>query len=833
MENLKLTPHIFILLFLFLSKSSWSASHSGHDHKDYTDCLYETGTGNLNVDQVLCADKGCACYTKVFKNVIDGLKGERTEIIQERIIDTHAKVVTSVLTELTDINTLFEKAGGSLLGAGSAIKTACTFDSLQNNLSCKNEIGKKIANKIKKIFDDKADLEYGLKENSSSETPYQCLTNGEVRGVTLLKERSKHMGTIYQNLSRIPEGLIKKLMSSENPLDYLELHGSRKERSVLRSLNALPILKTLFQSKEGVKAIFSGLNNKTITEENFEKTLTTSGSLQLELSKNIADKCHQIFKSIDKLACQKIAHPYVADKDFNFTEFGYREDEPDSDLETHLFSCQGKECLKDISCTPKGSKGLDSNDLLADILGKDSVKNLQTKQITNDSGKKVNRRICALLVCGDESHGETLFTKQVNSEKGSCSPKLNPKRTPMEAYALLKCPDNEVCHMPEMEDFKAYLDYFKSNMVVETETIMVAVAGKESGTEGSEVEQTITRVSKKNSTFIKNFLGEVGQDLDGFFETGENKTKALAEKKLQIKSKSSKTNESSALAKSSSKSKGKVFETQVKSQSWEIYNSTTISNNNPGSNQGFRRDQIGSVNIDTGIESLKREESYAKTAQDAISTASKALAQSNKLQEELRNARSANSINDNSGGAETEITSVANINSINSGYNSQRPIAGKSNTNQIYMPAPYTEADIPTEKTDASSIYNGRAMASSSKGKGEIQSVASIPGFEISHGKLNELNQALIEDFKMTTEESFMIKVSIGKGKKKKMIPVMVENVPYKGKLILRPIKEVHNQEIFLEVLASPLFENYRTILAIREERKKFFNEVLPGIKRI
>ena len=72
MENLKRLTQLLLLLIFCMSNLSWAATHSGHDHKDYTDCLYETGTGNLNVDQVLCVDKGCECYTKVFKKVIDG-----------------------------------------------------------------------------------------------------------------------------------------------------------------------------------------------------------------------------------------------------------------------------------------------------------------------------------------------------------------------------------------------------------------------------------------------------------------------------------------------------------------------------------------------------------------------------------------------------------------------------------------------------------------------------------------------------------------------------------------------------------------------------------------
>jgi hypothetical protein len=838
MENLKKLTHLLILILLFLSKPSWSATHSGHGHKDYTDCLYETGTGNLNVDQVLCLEKGCECYTKVFKNQIDGLKDDRIEMIQDKMVDVHSQVVSKIISELTDMNTIFEKSGNSLLGAGSTIQSACSFDSLKKNLSCKSPLAKEIAKNIKEVFLDKSDYNYGEKNNGEAETPYQCLSKGEVRGVTLHKERSKHMTTIFDRLTNISDELKEKLLNAENPLDLFNEMGTRKDRRLLNSVKSLPIIRNLFQSKEGVAALFQDIRNKNLTKENFFNRLTSSGTIQSALNSSITNKCHQVFKTIDSLACQKIAHPFISNKGFNLNAFGYRDSEPESDLETHLFACQGEVCLKEGTCTSKETDKLDSNDLLSSILGKETFSNIYSKQVADDSSKLVNRRVCALLVCGDESHGESLFTKQVNSMKGTCSPQLNPKRTPMEAYSLLKCPDSDICNMPEMEDFKAYLEYFKSNMVVETQTMMVPVEGIKLGTEGSEVEKTITTVSKKKSPFLQNFIGEVGQDLDAFFDPPETKSQ-LAKKEESLNSNKSET----IAVIIPGKSQGKTFETPKVAQGWSQYgNQNQVPANTTGT--AFSATQIGTVSVNTDPEYTAREKQFSKTAEDAVKTAKDSMNQVSELQKELQNAKDANKgFGDNGqvfqGNQQREIASV----SVASGFVDEGTEEGfdnsandQSNSGAGYTAAPYSPEDIPTERTQASSLGLPTTKVNSNGKTGKTNTAsaaASIPAFEIARKNLTELNAALVEEFKIIPEDAFVIKVSVGKGKQKKMIPVMVENVPYKGKLILRPIKEAHNKEIFAEVLASPLFENYRTILAIREERKKFFNEILPTIKRI
>ena len=464
-----------------------------------------------------------------------------------------------------------------------------------------------------------------------------------------------------------------------------------------------------------------------------------------------------------------------------------------------------------------------------------------SKETESDTSKQVNRRICALLVCGDKSHGKDLFNKQVNSMKESCDPKLNPKRTPMEAYTLLKCPDSDVCQMPEMEDFKAYLKYFKSNMLVETQTMMVQVDGTKYGLEGGEAKKAIISVSKKKSPFLKNFMGEVGEDLDGFFATSVEKVQ-LAKKEIIHK----KIETDTVVAKMKVQSRGKIFETPKASQGWNQYgNQKDIINNG----SAFTATQIGAVSVGSSSSLNKRENEYRITTVDAIKTATDSLNQVSELKKELQNAKDANKGFDGTkqnsfGNQQREIVPVSVVSRVNDSDHfddiSTNAKINNSDSNQnsdgeMYTAAPYAQVEIPTEEALVSEfgLPKIKSKESGASSNASVKEEFHIPTFEITLKNLTKLNVELVEEFEIVPEDSFIIKVSIRKGKKKKIIPVMVENVPYKGKLILRPIKEVGNREIFAEVLASPLFENYRMILAIREERKKFFNEILPRIKRI
>jgi hypothetical protein len=832
MKNLNDSTQLFLLVFLFLVTPLWSASHTAHDHKDYTDCLYETGTGNLNIDQALCTNKGCECYTKIFKNQIEGLKEERTGMIQEKMVDLHTQVVSSILTELTDMNTIYEQAGRSLLSVGSTIPLACSFDSLKRSLSCKSPLAKEMTENIRDVFLEKSDFNYGEKNQLSIETPDQCLTKGEVRGITLHKERTKGLSSIFNKLKSLPKDLIKQLMKEANPLKFISERAGRKESKILRTISKLPILKNLFETKEGVNALFQGIKNNEIREDNLIDALTTSGSLQKALNQNITAKCHQVFKTIDSLACKEISHPYVSNEDFNYNVFGYTQEEPTSDLETHLFACQGKVCLENKTCAPAKSNKLDSNDLLAAIVGKKSISNLETIGKATEGSKYINKRICSLLVCGDKTHGAELFTKSISKPGGTCSPMLNPKRTPMEAYSLLKCPDNEICNLTEMEDFMSYLEYFKKNMVVETQTMMVPVAGKGPGSEGSEIEKKISLVSKKKSPFLQNFMGDVGADIDGFFSTPEE------QKQLVMKQKIDEVTSDSSPSQLETKSRGKIFEAQKISPNWNNYGVQDVSN--LGQKSSFTATPMGKIRVGAITGLTAREREFENTAKEAIKTAEASISNSNQLQEELKNARVANNNLDQSSTLPTrEISSVTSVTSVT---NSEGNESDQSSVNthvsndEMYTAAPpYTQEDIPTEATnvDISAVNKAEIGKGNSSSDGRIESSTNVPGLEISRKNLTELNKDLLEDFKIESQELFIINVTIGKGSKKKVIPVMVENVPYKGNLILRPIKESHNKLIFSEVLASPLFKNYRTILAIREERKKFFNEILPRIKKI
>ena len=152
--------------------------------------------------------------------------------------------------------------------------------------------------------------------------------------------------------------------------------------------------------------------------------------------------------------------------------------------------------------------------------------------------------------------------------------------------------------------------------------------------------------------------------------------------------------------------------------------------------------------------------------------------------------------------------------------------------NNIDSPSSGEQALLPTE---TSTEYQGDWIDYKEEKAGTNGRTPALktPSLVIDRSKLAELNKSLLEEFKIDPFSPFVLKVWIKDGSQKKLIEIAVENMLYKGKMILRPIQDEINSDIFKEVVNSPIFYDYRNMLADREERREFFKNVLPNIKKL
>lgn len=854
-ESMKTFSQILLILFLVIASFEIIAAPTPQ-FKSYEDCVYETGTGKLNLDQALCQDKGCGCYTAVFKQQIDGLQKERKEKLQKRMITVYKKVSSNLIGELSNLNTIYQNSGISLLGGSNAIQKHCSFNSLKKSLSCKSQTAEFLTKSIHRKFVE--DTDYFYEGNPQKVSSNSCLTKAEGKAVILAKERQKSLSKALKYMMSLDEEFLSSLKESTNPIKELEKSGGRTGKRLARMMGKLPLLKNIFNSPSSAIELIEKVQAGEAKVGNFDQLITSNTTIARGVENSLSKKCQQIFQSIDKLACQTLSDPFVTETDFLMDYFKYDVANPEANLESHVFYCKANELKKE-------KKELGAENLLSSILGDSSYKQHKKNSTNNEDYGQINRNICPLLVCGDENMGTDLMNSKFTKAK-KCSPLVKPKRTPMEAYALLGCPDSEKCKSLDLEDFEIYKDYFQKNMVV-TE-VQASTTSEQNGmtlnrtssngsqnetsdtavTDGDEVKAPLKEVTRKRSDFLTNFMGDVGENLDEFFKEPAPKETQLAKKEENQNSQTGQ-NETTA-ASGNGQGNSRIVQGKAKGNPWASYGKQASQGG------GFETTHIATVNLggrgnSSSGKDFERQQKMVGMVDDAISSAKDTVKEMRGLQRKLAEARR-NNQNASGGNQDSFRARVSAIEeetetqTFNSVDDSDSVMSDEDRRRQEFEQAmatiPYAPSTVPVERRAETTQYRGpvgkntvkgtkKGRAPGSKARGSAGQAQNIPFLNIVREQLGQLDLNLLTDEKIEPSETFIIQVAIGKGKRKKMVSVLVENVTYKGRLIMRPIKEKHNKEVFNEVLASPLFENYRTVLSIRAERKKFFNKVLPNLR--
>lgn len=381
--------------------------------------------------------------------------------------------------------------------------------------------------------------------------------------------------------------------------------------------------------------------------------------------------------------------------------------------------------------------------------------------------------LCPSLVCPMNQKEVSDFAK--GSTLKSCEPLAKEKKNPMELYASLGCPGGESCKTPFAENLRIYASFWKASYRPNE------VAGKP--TENEEAEETIKLRKTKRSDFVEAFVGEVGKDIDAFFADDEP-VNELAEENKETKEEV--------------EPESNKVERKIASDTKRLAPRPT-NTDFTGASRGFGRSAptgFAATQIPVDVENGKVD---TKIVEDAIDAAKESIAEAKKWQKAYRD-------------------------SVN---NREKPVVN----NNYEMPGKI-EAKLPMEvSTDSGEGLINKSTASS--GRGGRKPASKTPTLVIDRSKLAELNKKLLEEFKIDPLKPFVLKVWIKEGKEKKLVEIPVENVFYNGKLILKPVKDKINSEIFVEVLNSPIFFDYRNMLAEREERRDFFKNVLPNVKKL
>ena len=117
--------------------------------------------------------------------------------------------------------------------------------------------------------------------------------------------------------------------------------------------------------------------------------------------------------------------------------------------------------------------------------------------------------------------------------------------------------------------------------------------------------------------------------------------------------------------------------------------------------------------------------------------------------------------------------------------------------NNIDSPSSGEQALLPTE---ISTEYQGDWIdyKEEKAGTNGRTPASKMPSLVIDRSKLAELNKSLLEEFKIDPFSPFVLKVWIKDGSQKKLIEIAVENMLYKGKMILSQFK-MKSIQIFLK----------------------------------
>jgi hypothetical protein len=774
-----------LILFAVLFSGPLFARYSSVDDGA---CSAKLPLSKMNLEEASCVGKDCSCYTKVFRSQIDGLASKRLQQVEEGLEETYINTAVEQMQTLLDFD-LLSSLGSGNLGGGNLPKD-CSFDSLRTVLSCKSTKAKKITKAIQKNFFEMSDYYVEDSHEKAITGKTSCLSPMEKRGLALISTQEMTQKRLLRDLKKIPETEWKKLLASENPLEEIQKSTHRRVKRLPRAIEKLPLLSAIFSDKGSLKQFYEAYQKDKSGE--FMNSFYQDEKVIGKVREIAAKKCKMIFESIDTLACKKTANYYVTDEDFNNKVFSYypnaTDEQKENNLENHLYYCESKRCLE-VSCSK--AKGFSPQKFLEDInLGKSS--GLELTKTTNSE-----ELLCPSLVCPMNQKEVSDFAK--GSTLKSCEPLAKEKKNPVELYASLGCPRGENCNTPFAENLRIYASFWKASY----KPTEVA----EDTTEQEGEEETIRLRKTKRSDFVEAFVGEVGKDIDAFFADDEP-VNELAEDK----------NETKDEVAPERKVERKIASKKV------IPRPTNT--DFTGASRGFGRSAptgFEATQIPVDVEKGKVD---TKIVEDAIDAAKESIAEAKKWQQAYRD-----SVNNREQPAVAERRKETK-DSTNSGSYSSGSDSGTTIVNNNYELPGRMEAKLPMEvSTDSGEGLINKSTATVG-GKGR-KPASKTPTLVIDRSKLAELNKSLLKEFKIDPLKPFVLKIWIKEGSEKKLVEVPVENVFYNGKLILKPVKDEINSEIFVEVLNSPIFFDYRNMLAEREERRDFFKNVLPNVKKL
>ncbi|MCO4756364.1 MAG: hypothetical protein KC478_17925, partial [Bacteriovoracaceae bacterium] len=90
--------------------------HARYSAIDEGACSQKVATTGLNIEEASCVGKDCSCYTKVFREQIDGLAKKRKEQVSIGLEKTYIDAATSQMRDLLDIDLLSSIKKGALSG---------------------------------------------------------------------------------------------------------------------------------------------------------------------------------------------------------------------------------------------------------------------------------------------------------------------------------------------------------------------------------------------------------------------------------------------------------------------------------------------------------------------------------------------------------------------------------------------------------------------------------------------------------------------------------------------------------------------------------------------
>lgn len=775
-----------LILFALLFSGNLFARYSAVDDGA---CSAKLPTSKTNLEDASCVGKDCSCYTKVFRTQIDGLASKRLQQVEDGLEETYINTAVEQMQTLLDFD-LLSSLGNGNLGGGNLPKD-CSFDSLKTVLTCKSAKAKKITKAIRKKFFELSDYYVEDSQQKAIEGKASCLSPMEKRGVTLLQTQEKAQERLILGLKRVPKSVWEKLLSSDNPLEEIKKSEHKRVKRLPRTIEKLPLLSAIFSDKESLKQFYEAYQKDKTGK--FMTSFYQNEKVIGKVREIAAQKCRMIFQSIDTLACKKTANYYVTNEDFNNKVFSYypntTDEQKENNLENHLYYCESKRCLE-VTCSDK--RGYSPQKFLEDInLGRSS------SGLDISKSNASEELLCPSLVCPMNQKDIAEFAK--GSTLKTCEPLAKEKKNPVELYASLGCPGGDSCDSLFAENLRIYASFWKASYKPGD------VADDNGETEGEE--ETIRLRKTKRSDFVEAFVGEVGKDIDAFF-ADDGPVNELAEEKKETKEE----------VEPESRVERKVASNKVMPRPTNTDFTGASRGFGNAAPTGFEATQIP-VDVENG-------KVDTKIVKDAIDAAKESIAEAKKWQQAYRdsvNNREQPVVAD----SRNETSDRTNTGSFSNGSS-----AGTTVVNNNYELPGKIEAKLPMEvSTDSGEgLINKSTTPEGGVGR---KPASKTPSLVIDRAKLAELNKSLLKEFKIDPLKPFVLKVWIKEGKEKKLVEIPVENVFYNGKLILKPVKDEINSEIYVEVLNSPIFFDYRNMLAEREERRDFFKNVLPNVKKL